>query len=235
MTETAIIAGVGPGLGASLVRACAERGMTVIVAARNVTGKASDYWDASRSNIHAVDCDLTDPGQVKSLFETARRESAPLGLTVFNAGAFQPARIRDINPSDFEHCWRVGCYGGFLVGQQAAAAMLDAGSRGSILFTGATASLRGGSGFVNLAMPKFGLRALAQSMARELSPEGIHVAHMIIDGQIRSERYENLLQERGPDSLLEPDAIADAYLNVHDQPPSAWTHEMDLRPWVEKF
>ena len=235
MTETAVIAGVGPGLGASLVRACAARGMKVIAASRTLTAKASDYWDTGNPNIQSIDCDLTDPGQVQSLFETARNESGPLTLTVFNAGAFQPASIREIQPSDFEHCWRVGCYAGFLVAQQAANNMLDADSRGSILFTGATASLRGGSGFLNLAMPKFGLRALAQSMARELAPQGVHVAHMIIDGQIRSPRYERLPQERGPDSLLEPDAIAEAYLNVHNQPPSAWTHEMDLRPWVETF
>lgn len=235
MTETAVIAGVGPGLGASLVRACADRGMTVIAAARHISEKASDYWDTRAGNIQPVDCNLTRPDDVEALFRTARDQAAPLRLTVFNAGAFQMARLRDIDPEDFEHCWRVGCYAGFLVGQQAANSMLEVGHGGSILFTGATASLRGGAGFVNLAMPKFGLRAVAQSMARELGPEGIHVAHMIIDGQIRSARYEDQLEERGPESMLEPDAIAEAYLQVHQQPANAWTHEMDLRPWVERF
>ena len=112
--------------------------------------------------------------------------------------------------------------------------MIEHGA-GTILFTGATASLRGGAGFVNLASPKFGLRAVAQSMARELGPKGIHVAHVVIDGQIRSERYAHLLGERGPDSLLEPDAIAASYLALHRQQRSAWTHEIDLRPWSEKF
>ena len=107
--------------------------------------------------------------------------------------------------------------------------------RGTILFTGATASLRGGAGFANLAVPKFGLRALAQSMARELGPRGVHVAHVIIDGQIEAERYRHLLAERGPDSLLSPEAIAEAYLGLHLQHRSAWTFELDLRPWSEKF
>jgi len=235
MKETAVIAGVGPGLGAALVRACAARGMTVIAAARHIEDRASLYRDSDGADILPVNCDLTRPEEVAALFRTAREQSAPLRLTVFNAGAFRKAAFREVEPEDFEQCWRVGCYAGFLVGQQAAANMLDTGQGGSILFTGATASLRGGPGFVNLAMPKFGLRAVAQSMARELGPEGIHVAHMIIDGQIRSEGTEHLLEERGPDSLLEPDAIAAAYLQIHDQPASAWSHEVDLRPWTERF
>ena len=112
--------------------------------------------------------------------------------------------------------------------------MLPLGS-GTIIFTGASASLRDSAGFANLAVPKFGLRALAQSMARELGPKGIHVAHVIIDGQIESDRYAKLLSERGPDSLLPPDAIAESYCNLHRQHRSSWTHELDLRPWVEKF
>ena len=128
----------------------------------------------------------------------------------------------------------MGCLGGFHVGQAAARAMVEAGS-GTILFTGATASLRGGAGFANLAVPKFGLRALAQSMARELQPKGVHVAHVVIDGQIASESRRELAAQRGPDSLLDPDAIAETYWQLHRQPRSAWTHELDLRPWVEKF
>jgi NAD(P)-dependent dehydrogenase (short-subunit alcohol dehydrogenase family) len=157
-----------------------------------------------------------------------------LAAAIFNAGAFVRTSILETAIEEFERCWRVGCFAGFLVGRAAARRMAKQGS-GTILLTGATASLRGGSGFVNLASSKFGLRAVAQSMARELSPKGIHVAHVIIDGQIRSERYEHLARERGPDSLLEPDAIAHSYLMLHRQPRSAWTHELDLRPWSEKW
>jgi NAD(P)-dependent dehydrogenase (short-subunit alcohol dehydrogenase family) len=152
----------------------------------------------------------------------------------FNAGTYEPGGILDITPEAFERCWRVGCLGGFLVSQAAARLMIAAGA-GTIVFTGATASLRGSAGFANLAVPKFGLRALAQSLARELGPKGIHVAHVIIDGQIESERSRPLLSQRGPASLLDPEAIADTYYQLHRQPRDAWTQELDLRPWVEKF
>ena len=180
------------------------------------------------------DCDATVPEQVELLFQKIQSDYGPLCITVFNAGAFERREVVETDPADFERCWRIGCFAGFLVGRAAARVMLKQG-QGTILFTGATASLRGSAGFVNLAAPKFGLRALAQSMARELSPHGIHVAHVIIDGQIRSERYQHVLGDRGADSLLEPDAIADAYLALHRQQRSAWTLELDLRPWVEKF
>ena len=140
----------------------------------------------------------------------------------------------EIEAAEFERCWRILCLGGFLVGQRAARGMVGAG-RGTILCTGATASLRGGANFANLAVGKFGLRAVAQSMARELGPKGIHVAHVIIDGQIRSERYAHLEKQRPPDGLLDPAAIAETFWHLHTQPRSAWTLELDLRPWVEKF
>ncbi|MCK9684968.1 SDR family NAD(P)-dependent oxidoreductase [Scleromatobacter humisilvae] len=139
-----------------------------------------------------------------------------------------------IDPADFERCWKIGCFGGFLVAQAAARRMVKRG-RGTIIFSGATAALRGSAGFANLAVPKFGLRALAQSMARELGPQGIHVAFVVIDGQIESARYQHLIAERGEDSLLAPDAIAQTYWAIHQQPRSAWTFETDLRPWAEKF
>ncbi|MBN1241022.1 MAG: SDR family NAD(P)-dependent oxidoreductase, partial [Gammaproteobacteria bacterium] len=172
------------------------------------------------------------PADVGALFGHVAAQ--PPDLVVYNAGAFVPEGILDITPQTFEHCWRVGCLGAFLVGQAAARLMTQRG-RGTIVFTGATASLRGGARFANLAVPKFGLRALAQSMARELGPRNVHVAHVIIDGQIDSERYRHLAEERGPDSLLSPDAIAEAYYQLHLQHRSAWTHELDLRPWSEKF
>jgi NAD(P)-dependent dehydrogenase (short-subunit alcohol dehydrogenase family) len=231
-TQTAVVVGVGPGLGAALVRTFAGEGYTVFAAARSASAlPALDGSGAGR--VVPIDCDATEPADVERVFDAASRAGA-LDVAVFNAGAFVRGSILETDPKEFERCWRVGTYAGFLVGQAAARRMVERGG-GTILFTGATASLRGGSGFVNLAAPKFGLRAVAQSMARELGPRGIHVAHVIIDGQIHSERYAHLAAERGPDSLLEPAAIAAQYLALHRQHRSAWTHELDLRPWSEKF
>ena len=140
--------------------------------------------------------------------------------------------VRFLEAADFERCWKVGCLAGFLVGQAAAKRMVNAG-RGTILFTGATAALRGSANFANLAVPKFGLRALAQSMARELHPQGIHVAHFVIDGAIRAPGRQE--PDDAPDSMLDPDAIAQAYLQVLRQPRNAWSTEVELRPWTETF
>ena len=156
------------------------------------------------------------------------------GLVVYTARAFVKKGLLETPVAELDGCWRVGCLGGFMVGQAAVRAMLPKGA-GTILFTGATASLRGGAGFHNLAIPKFGLRALSQSMAREFGPRGIHVAHVIIDGQIMSDAHADLAKERPPDGLLDADAIAANYLDLHRQHRSAWTQELDLRPWVEKF
>lgn len=229
---TAVVVGVGPGLGLALTNAFAQQGYTVFAAARG-GGAARLAFEPGAGRVMPQRCDATDPVQVEALFAAAEAHG-PVAAAVFNAGTFERGAVVDTSPADFERCWRVGCFGGFLVGQAAAKRMLERGS-GTILFTGATASLRGGANFVNLAAPKFGLRAVAQSMARELGPHGIHVAHVIIDGQIHSERYAHLGAERGPESLLEPDAIAREYVSLHRQPRSAWTHELDLRPWVERF
>lgn len=230
---TAVVVGVGPGLGSALVDAFSDEGYAVFAAARSATKLAGLGTASERGEVIPFDCDASEPEQVRALFR-AIESHGPLRLAVFNAGAFARGDVVGTDPAEFERCWRVGCYAGFLVGQAAARAMLEHGE-GTIIFTGATASLRGGAGFVNLASPKFALRAVAQSMARELGPKGIHVAHAIIDGQIHSERYAHLLDQRGPDSLLEPAAIADAYVKLHRQPRNAWTQELDLRPYVEKF
>ncbi|HKE44113.1 MAG TPA: SDR family NAD(P)-dependent oxidoreductase [Steroidobacteraceae bacterium] len=229
-TETAVVVGVGPGLGTALVNGFAREGYTVFAAARK---PAADTPAPGGGKVVHVTCDATDPAQVEELFARAAR-GGTLRVAVFNAGTFQRGTVVETDPAEFERCWKVGCFGGFLVGRAAAKRMLEHGA-GTILFTGATASLRGGAGFVNLASPKFALRAVAQSLARELGPKGIHVAHVIIDGQIHSDRYAHLAGERGPDSLLEPGAIAEAYLALHRQPRNAWTQELDLRPWVERF
>ena len=232
-TRTAIVVGVGPGLGAALVRAFAKEGYTVFAAARTATELPDLEERNEATRIVAIDCDATEHSDVERVFETAAA-LGPTEVAIFNAGAFVRGSILETDPAEFARCWRVGCFAGLLVGQAAARRMVERGA-GTILFTGATASLRGGSGFVNLASPKFGLRAVAQSMARELGPKNIHVAHVIIDGQIRSERYAHLEGARGPDSLLDPDAIAAQYVALHRQHRSAWTQELDLRPWSEKF
>lgn len=230
--QIAVVAGVGPGLGRALCERFAAGGMQVAMLARSVD-RLKDLA-AGNDRLHALRCDVADADSVTAAFARIAAELGPPELVVFNASTFRRAGITELEPAELERCWRVGCLGGFLVGQAAARLMRPRRS-GTILLTGATASRRGGLGFAAFAIPKFGLRALAQSMARELGPEGIHVAHVIIDGQIRSPRYEPLLAERGPDSLLEPTAIAETYWQLHRQPRSAWSLELEVRPWVERF
>jgi len=228
----ALIVGVGPGLGAALARRFAQGGLDVAIAAR----RGSRLSDLAREiGGRAYDCDAADEASVERLFSAVTESHGTPDVVVYNAGAFLRKPVVETQADEFERCWRVLCFGGFLVGRAAARAMLPRG-RGSILFTGATASLRGGANFANLAVGKFGLRALAQSMARELGPQGIHVAHVIIDGQIAdATRPGREPGARGEDALLDPAAIAEAYWQLHVQPRSAWTQELDLRPWVEKF
>jgi len=229
--DVALIVGVGPGLGAALARRFAEGGFAVAVAARDA-GRLRAL--AQEIGGRAYACDAADAASVERLFEEVERDLGTPHVSIYNAGAYAPGAVIEIEAAEFERCWRILCLGGFLVGQGAARSMVPAG-RGTILFTGATASLRGGANFANLAVGKFGLRAVAQSMARELGPKGIHVAHVIIDGQIRSKRYAHLEKQRPPDGLLDPAAIAETFWHLHTQPRSAWTLELDLRPWVEKF
>jgi len=230
--DYAVIVGVGPGLGAALARRARREGLHVVLAARNAEPLQPL---ASELGGRAWRCDATREADVDGLFaEISGARGAPR-LVIYNAGAFVPRSIVETTASEFENCWRIGCLGGFLVGR-AAARLMTAAGHGTILFTGATASLRGGANFANLAVGKFGLRALAQSMARELGPKGVHVAHIIIDGMIEAEhRPGRKRAEHAPDALLHPDAIAEAYWQLHRQPRSAWTLELDLRPWTEKF
>jgi NAD(P)-dependent dehydrogenase (short-subunit alcohol dehydrogenase family) len=234
--ESAIVVGVGPGLGLAIVRALAGAGMNVVAAARRADN-VNKLIGGLGASVRAMACDATVEQQVRELFQRSADLFAPPALVVFNAGAFLPRGILETTVEDFERCWRVGCLGGFLVGREAARVMLEtAGDHArTILFTGATASLRGSARFHNLAVGKFGLRALAQSMAREFGPQGIHVAHVIIDGQIRADRDGYREDARGKDAVLDPDAIAASYVMLHRQPRNAWTQELDLRPWVEKF
>jgi len=236
--DTAIVVGVGPGLGTALARRFARAGMKVAMAARN-TDKLTGLVAELAGKARAYACDATDERAVTKLFADVARDFSAPRLVVFNAGAFVRKGILDTTAEEFERCWRTACLGGFLVGREAARTMLAAQTggkhRGTVIFTGATASLRGGAMFHNLAVGKFGLRALAQSMAREFQPQGVHIAHVIIDGQIASERPGHSVAERGEDAVLAPDAIAESYYQLHLQPPSAWTLELDLRPYVEEF
>ncbi|TPK59182.1 SDR family NAD(P)-dependent oxidoreductase [Mesorhizobium sp. B2-4-19] len=227
-SNVAIIAGAGSGLSASLARLLAKDGFSVVLAARNIEKLGALQ---AETGAQAVATDVSNAASVEHLFDVADK-AGPLSLVIFNASGRARGPIAELDPEAVRQALLVGAYGGFLVGQQAARRLVARGS-GSILFTGATASVKGFAGSAGFAMPKFGLRGLAQSMARELAPKNIHVAHFIIDGTIASAASG---QEPGPqDRRLSPDAIAEAYLSIHRQHRSAWTWEMELRPWVETF
>src|ERR1043166_168898 len=242
--QTAVIVGAGTGLGAAQARRFAHAEMNVVMAVRNparIETLAGEFSGIVHRTC-ALPCDATSETQVEALFQRVADEFGTPRLVVYNAGAFVRKGILETSAEEFERCWRVGCLGGFLVGRSAVRAMLaqpsqsaENGHAGTMIFTGATASLRGGANFHNLAVGKFGLRALAQSMAREFQPKGVHVAHVIIDGQIASERPGHRIEQRGADAVLDPAAIAETYYQLHLQRRSAWTLELDLRPWVEKF
>jgi NAD(P)-dependent dehydrogenase (short-subunit alcohol dehydrogenase family) len=227
----AVVAGAGPGLGRALAQRFIEGGMRVALMARNAA-RLGALAQAIGAGARPIPCDLSEPEAVRDAFARVDQELGVPQCVIFNAGTYRPGAVLDVAPQDFLDCWKAGCYAGFLVGQQAAHRMAPRGS-GTILFTGATASLRGSARFVNLASPKFALRAVAQSMARELGPRGVHVAHVVIDGQIHAAGRP--IADGAPESRLEPSAIAEAYWQLHAQPRSAWTLELDLRPWVEKF
>jgi NAD(P)-dependent dehydrogenase (short-subunit alcohol dehydrogenase family) len=225
----ALIVGVGDGLSASLARLFAREGMQVALAARRVEKLAAL---CEQTGAVAFAADASDEASVAALFEAVEQSLGVPGVVVFNASARARGAVSDLVPDDVKRSIMVGAFGGFLVAQQAAKRMLPRGS-GSILLTGASASVKGFANSSAFAMAKFSLRGLAQSMARELAPAGIHVAHFVIDGGIRS--ATRLVPADKPDSLLDPDDIAREYLHVIRQRRSAWTWEVELRPWVEKF
>lgn len=225
----ALIVGAGPGLSAALARRLTAAGHAVALAARN-TAKLDGL--VAETGAVAFRCDATRAEDVDRLFaDSGERLGAP-NVVVFNAGARVVGPVTELDPAEVERVVLASAMGGFLVGQAAARAMLPRGS-GTLLFTGASASLKGYPSSAPFAMAKFALRGLAQSLARELGPKGIHVAHVLVDGGIRSAVRPEAADR--PDSMLDPDAIADAYLQLAAQPRNAWTHELDLRPWVERF
>jgi NAD(P)-dependent dehydrogenase (short-subunit alcohol dehydrogenase family) len=227
--ETALIVGAGEGLSASLARLFARENLRVAVAARN-PGKLDAL--SRDTGARAFGCDATDADAVAKLFETVEREVGVPDVVVYNASGRARGAFVDLAAADVAQAIAVSAFGGFLVAQQAVKRMLPVG-HGAILFTGASASVKGYPQSAPFAMGKFALRGLAQSMARELSPQGIHVAHFVIDGGIRSAARTEPADR--PDSMLDPDAIALSYWNVLRQPRNAWTWELELRPWVEKF
>ncbi|HLJ72560.1 MAG TPA: SDR family NAD(P)-dependent oxidoreductase [Roseiarcus sp.] len=226
---TALIVGAGSGLSASLARLFAREGLRVALAARNAE-KLGDL--KSSLGAEAFACNAADAGDVARLFEAVEKRLGAPDIVVYNASGRLRGPFVDLNPSEVERAIAVSAFGGFLVAQQAARRMLAKG-RGAILFTGASASVKGYAQSAPFAMGKFALRGLAQSMARELAPQGIHVAHFVIDGAIRNPGRSEAPDK--PDSMLDPDAIAETYLHILRQPRSAWTWEVELRPWVEKF
>jgi NAD(P)-dependent dehydrogenase (short-subunit alcohol dehydrogenase family) len=229
MPESALIVGAGRGLSASLARLFAREGMRVALAARG-TAKLAELCRETGARDFA--CDAVDAGQVAALFAAVDAAIGPPEIVVYNASARARGSIAELVPAEVERALMVSAFGGFLVAREAAARMLKAG-HGAILFTGASASVKGYPQSAPFAMGKFALRGLAQSMARELAPQGIHVAHFVIDGAIRNPgRVE---PPDKPDSMLDPDAIAACYLSILRQPRSAWTWEVELRPWVERF
>jgi short-subunit dehydrogenase len=226
---SALIVGAGSGLSASLARAFATAGMKVALAARSAT-KLDEFVKATGAK--AFNCDAAKRDEVEKLFADLDVAKLTPDVVVYNASYRTRGPFIELDPVEVAKAIEITAYGAFLVGLAAARRMLPNG-HGAILFTGASASVKGYAQSAPFAMGKFALRGLAQSMARELSPQGIHVAHFVIDGGIRSARRAEPADK--PDSLLDPDAIAATYLHVLNQPRSAWTQELELRPWVEKF
>ncbi len=242
MNKTVLILGAGTpdGVGGALAKRFAAEGRHVIVSGRTEE-KVRATAEAVASNggsAESFKADVTSQAELEALFEHVRSLNQPLDCVIFNAGNNHPIPFSKLSPEEFEQYWRVGCMGGFLVAKLALPILSEQGE-GSLLFTGASASLRGRPMFSHFASSKAGLRNLAQALAREFGPQGVHVAHVVIDGVINGEqvrgRFAEYLDQLGEDGALEPVAIADAFWWLHNQPRSAWTHELDVRPFKENW
>ena len=236
----ALVVGAGDATGGAIARRFARGGYTVCAVRRNLD-KLQPLLEEIRAaggEAHGFACDAREEDAVGSLFDDVEARIGAVEVFVFNIGANVPTSILDETARKYFKIWEMACFSGFLTARKAARCMAPRG-KGTILFTGATASLRGSANFAAFAGAKHALRALAQSMARELGPRGIHVAHVVIDGAIDTEFIRSNFPERyalkEQDGILNPDHIADAYWMLHQQPRDAWTHELDLRPWMEKF
>lgn len=242
MTErrSVLVVGAGDATGGAIARRFAREGYTVC-ATRRKAAHVAPLVEAIRTaggEARGFGSDARNETAVAGLFAHIERDIAPLEVVVFNIGGNVRFGITETTERVYRKVWEMGSYAGFLVGREAARVMLPR-KHGSILFTGATASLRGAAGYAAFAGAKHSLRALAQSMARELGPQGIHVGHVVIDGAIDTEFVRQRFPERyalkAEDGILDPEAIAEAYWQLHRQPRSAWTHELDLRPWIERW
>ena len=238
--KTAIVTGGGKGIGQAIARRFAREGYTACVTRRREASLAPlvDEIEAAGGRARAFGCDARDEDAMVALFNTVEAEVGPVEVVVFNIGANVNFPIRDTTARVYRKVWEMAAFAGFLAGREAARVMVPR-QKGTLIFTGATASLRGGPGFSAFAGAKFALRALAQSLARELGPEGIHVAHPVIDGAIDTafirDNFPDRYALKDRDGILDPEHIADQYWMLHRQPRDAWTHELDLRPWMETF
>jgi NAD(P)-dependent dehydrogenase (short-subunit alcohol dehydrogenase family) len=235
MSRTAVVAGVGPGLGESLARTFAAEGCQVALLARS-----ADYIDDLADDLPdpgmglAVQTDLAEPDQVRDAFERTRTEFGAVDILINHASAGSWSGLLDASVEDVDRAWAVNGRGAFVASQEAAEDMVD-GDGGTIIFTGATSALRGRDGALGFSAAKFAARGMAESIARELGPEGVHVAHVVIDGQIRTPGAAESNPDRGAETFLDPDEIAENYWHLVEQDRSAWTLELDLRPHVEEF
>ncbi|MEP0707850.1 SDR family oxidoreductase [Parvibaculum sp.] len=238
--KAAVIIGAGDATGGAIAKRFAKEGYVACVTRRDAEKLVplTDEIRAAGGEARGFGSDARKEDEVVELFETVEREVGPVEVFVFNIGANVNFSILEMTERVYRKVWEMAAYAGFLTGREAARAMVPRG-KGTMIFTGATASLRGGPGFSAFAGAKFALRALAQSMARELGPKGIHVAHPIIDGAIDTAFIRDTFPERykmkEQDGILQPDHIAEMYWQIHAQPRDAWTHELDLRPWMENF
>jgi NAD(P)-dependent dehydrogenase (short-subunit alcohol dehydrogenase family) len=242
--KVAILVGAGDAIGAAVAQRFAKGGYTVCICRRDAakSQKLVDELTSSGLKIHAFSVDARQEAEVQALFAKVEKEIGPIEVCLFNAGSNVNKPLIETTEKLFFKAWELACYAGFLVGREAARVMVPRG-RGTILFTGATASLRGGKGFAAFASAKFGLRAVAQAMARELGSKNIHVVHLIIDAAIDSEAIHARLKaasgieakDIAPDTLTKTSSIAEAYWFAHQQSKDGWTHELDLRPAVEKW
>ena len=232
MSKSALIVGTGSGISAALAQALHGEGYRLVLASR----EPRQFADlAKRTGAHSVALDATEPGQMAKLFAEADAVLGPIDLAVYNASFRTRGPLVDLVPEDVLKAFTTSAFGAFLMGQEAARRMVPRGS-GAIFFTGASAGVKGYPQSAPFAMAKFALRGLAQSMARELGPKGIHIAHFVIDGGVRNAaRGRTEEANAAPDSLLDPAAIADTYMHTLKQPRSAWSLEVELRPWVERF